>query len=196
MLQYNVLGTGVDVYHVICWLFIFSFLGWVVESIYMSICEKKLVNRGFMFGPFCPIYGVGASAAYFFLRFLDGNYIAIYIVSAVTATIFEYLVAKLMIHQFGDFWWDYNEKPFNYKGILCLESTLAWGLYGVVFMAFIYDGVNALVDRVPRNLMLTVLGLIFVIETFDFAYHFLKAKEYDVPENVAEWKSFLHLNRK
>lgn len=196
MLRYNVLGTGVDVYHVICWLFIFSFMGWLVESIYMSICNKKWTNRGFMFGPFCPIYGVGATAAYFFLRHLEGNYVLIYIVSAVTATIFEYLVAKLMIYQFGDFWWDYHDKPFNYKGILCLESTLAWGLYGVLFMAFIYDGVNAFIDMFPKKIVLGIVCVIFAIETFDFAYHFLKAKDYDVPESVAEWRELMKMKRK
>lgn len=195
MLQREVFGAGVDVYHIICWLFMFSFLGWLVESIYMSICEKKPVNRGFMFGPFCPIYGIGATAAFFFLRYLDGHYFLIYIFSAVSATIFEYLVAKLMIRRFGDFWWDYNDKPFNYKGILCLESTLAWGLYGVLFMAFIYDGANALIDRLPKRAVLGVISVIFVIETFDFAYHYLKAKDYDVPENVAELRTLIR-NRK
>jgi len=61
-------GTGIDVYHVIQWFLIYSILGWCVESIYMSICEKRLVNRGFIFGPICPIYGFGAVGAYLLLR--------------------------------------------------------------------------------------------------------------------------------
>lgn len=195
MLQREVFGAGVDVYHVICWLFMFSFLGWLVESIYMSICEKRIVNRGFMAGPFCPIYGIGATAAYFFLRHLTGHWILIFVTSSLSATFFEYLVAKLMIHQFGDFWWDYNDKPFNYKGILCLESTLAWGLYGVVFMAFIYNGVNRLIAHIPKHIMMAVICMVFVIETFDFTYHYLKAKDYDVPESAAEWRALMK-NRK
>lgn len=196
MLQREILHSGVDLYHLICWFFLFSFLGWLVESIYMSICNRKLTNRGFMFGPFCPIYGFGASAAYFVLYHLNGNYIAIYLFSAVAATIFEYLVARLMIHLFGDFWWDYNDKPFNYKGILCLESTLAWGLYGVVFMAFIYDAANRFIDRWPKKYVLFVIAVIFVVECFDFAYHVLKEKWDDMPEGVEEWREFIAVRRR
>ena len=94
----------------------------------MSICEKRLVNRGFIFGPICPIYGFGAVGAYLLLRPLEGNYVGLYILGSIGATFFEFLVAKLMIRILGAVWWDYTEKPFNYKGIICLESTLAWGL--------------------------------------------------------------------
>lgn len=196
MLQREVFGAGVDVYHMICWLFLFSFLGWLVESIYMSICDKKLTNRGFMAGPFCPIYGIGATVAYFFLRHLSGHYIAIYLFSAISATVFEYLVAQLMIYAFGDFWWDYTDKPFNYKGILCLESTLAWGLYGVVFMAFIYDAANQFIDRLPRKAVLITISVLFVVECFDFAYHVLKEKWEDMPENMNQWREFIEVHRR
>ena len=196
MLQRELLGSGVDLYHVICWFFLFSFLGWLVESIYMSICEKKLTNRGFMAGPLCPIYGFGATAAYFVLCRMSGHYVAIYLFSAISATIFEFLVGKLMIRIFGDFWWDYNEKPFNYKGILCLESTLAWGLYGVVFMAFVYDGANWLIDRLPRRAVLITISVLFVVECFDFAYHVLKEKWDNMPENVEEWREFISVHRR
>ena len=120
---------GTDLYHLVLWFIVYSFLGWLVESIYMSICNRKITNRGFMKGPFCPIYGFGALLAYFILRPLEGNYFLLYLAGAILATAFEFLVGKLMLRFFGELWWDYKEKPFNYKGILCLESTLAWGLY-------------------------------------------------------------------
>lgn len=149
-----------------------------------------------MSGPLCPIYGFGATAAYFVLSRLHGNYVVIYLFSAASATLFEYLVGRLMIHLFGDFWWDYSEKPLNYKGILCLESTLAWGLYGVIFMAFIYDGANWLIDRLPKRDVLIVLTLVFVLACFDFAYHFLREKWEDMPENAEEWREFLEVHRR
>ena len=78
-----------------------------------------------MTGPFCPIYGVGAVVGYLVLHPFANNLVALYFVGAVLATVFEYLVAKLMLRLFGEVWWDYHDKPCNYKGIVCLESTIA-----------------------------------------------------------------------
>ena len=108
---------------------VYSILGWVVESIYMSICNRRLTNRGFVRGPFCPIYGVGALSVFFLLRPFCHNLLLLYVLGCVFPTLLEYLTARLMLSMFGEVWWDYSEKPFNYKGILCLESTIAWGFY-------------------------------------------------------------------
>lgn len=81
--------------------------------------------------PFCIIYGFGAMLGYALLRPFAGNYVVLYVVGAVAATAFEYLTALLMLRLFGTFWWDYTNKPFNYRGIICLESTLGWGLVSV-----------------------------------------------------------------
>lgn len=72
------------------------------------------------------------------LRPFSGNYVLLYLVGAVLATLFEYLTARLMLRLFGTFWWDYTNKPFNYKGILCLESTLGWGLIALLLFAFLH----------------------------------------------------------
>lgn len=111
--NYPVIGT--DIYHIVQWFFIYSILGWVVESIYMSFCEKRWVNRGFIFGPICPIYGFGAVAAYFILEPLAGNYVVLFIAGSLLATGWEWFVAKVMLHIFGEVWWDYSNKPFNYN---------------------------------------------------------------------------------
>ena len=118
---------GVSAEHIIeCFVF-YSMLGWAVESLYMSICNRKLTNRGFGVGPFCPIYGFGAVFGYFLLRPLASHPVLLYLTAAVSATAFEYLVAILMQKVLHQVWWDYNEKPFNYKGLICLESTLRLG---------------------------------------------------------------------
>ena len=107
---------GTDLYHFIQWFILYSFMGWVVESIYMSFCNRKLTNRGFAFSPFCPIYAVGALSVYGMLRPLEGQYVVLYLAGAVLATTLEYITAVLMRNLFGQVWWDYTEKPFNYKG--------------------------------------------------------------------------------
>lgn len=174
-------GTGTDIYHIVQWFFIYSTLGWCVESIYMSICEKKLVNRGFIFGPICPIYGFGALLAYFLLKPLDSNYVLLYLCGSMIATIFEFIVAKLMIQIFGSVWWDYTDKPFNFEGILCLESTLAWGFYTICLFGFLHKGVALLSDAYPYMAGCIAGGILMVYYLVDFTIHLGKAKSLQMP---------------
>ena len=140
---------GTDLYHFIQWFILYSFMGWVVESIYMSFCNRKLTNRGFAFSPFCPIYAVGALSVYGMLRPLEGQYVVLYLAGAVLATTLEYITAVLMRNLFGQVWWDYTEKPFNYKGILCLEVPLPGGSYTLGLFLFLHEGVERFVDSYP-----------------------------------------------
>lgn len=161
---------GVDAYHLIQWFLVYSILGWMVESIYMSFCNRRWTNRGFVKGPFCPIYGFGALGVYFLLRPFDGHYIALYILGALIATFFEFLVAKVMQHLFGAVWWDYEDKPFNYQGIVCLESTLAWGLYTILLFGFLHRLVDRLVNAYPYRVGIFLVNLVFVAFTIDLAH--------------------------
>lgn len=177
MEKYHV--AGYDMYHIVACFFLFSIIGWMVESAYISLCNKKLTNRGFMTGPFCPIYGVGATLGYIILHPLAHNIAALYIVGALLATAFEFLVAKLMIKLFGEVWWDYNNKFCNYKGMICLESTLAWGLYAVIIITFLFEKVISFVDRYPMAWGLKTIALIFAMDIIDFGYHFAMSVKID-----------------
>ena len=144
---------------------IYSMLGWLVESIYMSFCEKRLVNRGFAKGPFCPIYGFGATIGSIALAPFMKSYLLVYLLGMIFATIFEYLTGVLMIKSLGNLWWDYNDKPFNYKGILCLESTLAWGFYAIGVVEFLNVWLLKFIDSVDSRKM-TIFIEIVIIRTF------------------------------
>lgn len=183
--------AGYDLYHLIACFFLFSIIGWMVESIYMSFCNKKLTNRGFMTGPFCPIYGVGATLGYIILHPLAQNWIMLYIVGAALATIFEFLVARLMMKLFGEVWWDYNEKFCNYKGVVCLESTLAWGLYAVIIITFLFEKVMSFVDRWPFEWGIKTIVLICVMGAVDFGYHFAMSVKIN-EETREEISEFYH----
>ena len=87
------------------------------------------------------------------------NWLVLYIVAALSATTFEFLVGKMMIRIFGELWWDYNEKPFNYKGIICLESTVAWGFYGLGIVFFLHGWVLQAIDRVPIQPLTVLSGI-------------------------------------
>ncbi len=158
---------GVDSYHLIQWFLVYSMLGWMVESAYMSFCNHRWTNRGFVRGPICPIYGFGALGVYFILRPFDGHYIMLYIMGALMATSFEFLVAKFMQRFFGAVWWDYEEKPLNYQGIVCLESTLAWGLYTIWLFGFLHRIVSWMVDLYPYRTGVIMTNIIAVLFTVD-----------------------------
>lgn len=173
MWSQELFGTEL-IYLVECFI-LYSFLGWVVESIYMSICNRRLKNRGFAFGPFCPIYGCGGVIGNMIMHPLSGHLIGLYLFGAVLATVFEYLVGILMQRLFHEVWWDYNEKPFNYKGIICLESTLAWGFYAIIIVRFLNNRMMNLVYRVPLSIGVMLCKIVIAVYALDFFYHMIKA---------------------
>ena len=159
---------GSDVYHLIAAFIIYSVLGWFVESVYMSFCNHRLTNRGFAKGPFCPIYGFGAVIGYLVLNPLSGHYVTLYLTGAFLATTFEYLVGIMMQKFLGEVWWDYTEKPMNYKGIICLESTIAWGFYAIIITMFLHERVLHLIDAMDMAYGRIFCIVILAIVTVDY----------------------------
>lgn len=176
----GILGT--DLYHIIQWFLIYSMLGWLVESIYMSICNKKLTNRGFMRGPMCPIYGVGALTVYFLLQPVCHNIYLLYFMGCLIPTLLEFATAKLMICIFGEVWWDYSDKPFNYKGILCLESTIAWGFYTLGLFSFLHKGVEFIVSKYSYSTGIWMSSILLLVFAVDFGYALYEQKKDSLPD--------------
>lgn len=173
---------GTDVYHLISTFIIYSMIGWLVESIYMSFCNRKLTNRGFGRGPFCPIYGFGAVIGYLVLHPLSDNLIQLYFVGAIAATVFEYLVGKLMLKLLGEVWWDYHNKPFNFQGIICLESTIAWGFYAIIVITFLHNKVMGLIDRYDPAIGTRICVAILSLVMIDYIFRFMKIFEISVKD--------------
>ena len=175
-----------DVYHLIAAFLIYSVIGWCVESIYMSFCNKRLTNRGFGRGPYCPIYGFGAVVGYIILSPLKDRYIALYLTGAVLATTFEFLVGLTMRRTTGEIWWDYNQKPFNYKGIICLESTAAWGLYAIIVIQLLNDKVNGWIDRYNARTVIICCCLMIAVVAVDYGIQIYHMKhDDDYSERIA-----------
>ncbi len=123
---------GVDLYHILSWFIVYSFMGWIWESCYVSAKSKKWVNRGFVSGPFVTIYGVGAVTVYVILRPVAGNILELYFAGVAVATILEYVAGVLMEAVFHANWWDYSNKKFNFQGKICLGSSVAWGFFTLI----------------------------------------------------------------
>lgn len=141
--------NGIDLYHMINWFIIYSFFGWVWETFYVSIKQGEFINRGFISGPFCTIYGCGAIAVYTILKPAEGNLFILFFGGIVVATLLEYFTAVLMESIFHTSWWDYSDKKFNFQGRICLGASLGWGIFTVILFRVLHPVVEDLVSLYP-----------------------------------------------
>jgi len=121
---------------------IYCFMGWTLEVIYRSIAQRKFVNAGFLFGPFIPIYGLGAFIIIVMQHFFqDGHLVARFIVFGLAITLMEYLTGFLSEKIFKMKLWDYSENKFNLHGHVCLHFSIIWALLALVFLRFVHPAV-------------------------------------------------------
>jgi len=169
--------AGEDLYHILNWFFIYSFLGWVWESCYVSVKERRLVNRGFVTGPVCTIYGFGAVIVYLILKPISGNLLVLYLGGVIVPTILEYLTAVLMETIFHTSWWDYSKNKFNFQGRICLGASLGWGAFSVIlFYVFqpAVDRIVALYSVAAGKVMVTAAAFVYAV---DFGMSFMSAMQ-------------------
>jgi len=140
---------GFDLYHLFYVFIIYSFLGWVMETTIVSIKDEKFVNRGFMNGPLCPIYGTGAILFYVFLTPMGNNYALIFIFGVILATIVEYFTSVLLELLFKAKWWDYSKHRFNLKGRICLSISLYWGFLSIIMIEVFQPAILRFIARIP-----------------------------------------------
>ena len=183
---WNRIIFGIDGYEVVMWFLTYSMMGWLVESIYMSFCNHKITNRGFAKGPFCPIYGFGALTVFFILRPYSDNSILLFCLGSFLATTLEFLTALVMKRIFGEIWWDYHEKPFNYRGIICLESSIAWGFYTLFLFMFLQNIVAAFVAMIPVRAGRAIGNLILIGYIMDFSATIYRQKKENLQESTDE----------
>ena len=183
---WNRIIFGIGGYEVVMWFLTYSMMGWLVESIYMSFCNHKITNRGFAKGPFCPIYGFGALTVFFVLRPYSDNSILLFFLGSFLATTLEFLTALVMKRIFGEIWWDYHEKPFNYRGIICLESSIAWGFYTLFLFMFLQNIVAAFVAMIPVRAGRAIGNLILIGYIMDFSATIYRQKKENLQESMDE----------
>ena len=183
---WNRIIFGIDGYEVVMWFLTYSMMGWLVESIYMSFCNHKITNRGFAKGPFCTIYGFGALTVFFILRPYSDNSILLFFLGSFLATTLEFLTALVMKRIFGEIWWDYHEKPFNYRGIICLESSIAWGFYTLFLFMFLQNIVAAFVAMIPVRAGRAIGNLILIGYIMDFSATIYRQKKENLRESMDE----------
>ncbi len=129
---------------------IYSTVGWFLETMFCFYKTKKLVNRGFLIGPVCPIYGIGCAAIIFFLSRYKNDVVTLFVMAAVICTILEYLTSYIMEKLFKARWWDYSDKKFNVNGRVCGENTIAFGLLAVLMVRYINPFVLSILNHLSR----------------------------------------------
>ncbi len=154
---------GITVYQLLWFFVLYSMLGWCLEVVYCSVDTGKFVNRGFLNGPLCPIYGFGGLLAVYLLVPLGDNLIVLYLASVVLASLLELVAGFILKKLFHTSWWDYSDQPFNLGGYICLKFSLFWGIGCVVMVKLIHPVVAAFVDWFPTLLGEVVLVAAYVL---------------------------------
>ncbi len=143
--------------------FLYSFAGWLWESIVCSLYDHgRLINRGFLNGPYCPIYGWGALCGILLLRSIDSP-VFLFLCAGVSTCTLEYLTSYAMEKLFHARWWDYSDKPFNLNGRIYLNGFLAFGMATVLLIKWINPFMVSVIGQVsPQGLAIPTQILILV----------------------------------
>ena len=153
----------------ILWLIFYSIVGWVYETTLCSVEERKFVNRGFLNGPYCPIYGFGAILDILLIGWIDNPFALFFVGMLVTCTL-EYFTSYLLEVLFHAKWWDYSYMKFNIKGRVCLLGAIIFGTFSVVLIKFIHPFVIRQTSRLSDNAILIVTILLVLLILTDIVY--------------------------
>lgn len=148
---------------------IYSFCGWLLEVIIVSVASKKWSARGFLIGPICPIYGLSSICMTILLNKYKNDYLVLFFMSVIICSIIEYLTSFLMEKIFKTRWWDYSHKSFNLNGRICLTNSFLFGILGLVVIIYLNPFFLNIINRLPcilLNLIATILTIILIIDTF------------------------------
>lgn len=145
------------IYELLLYFFIYSFLGWCTEVAFATVKERRFVNRGFLNGPLCPIYGVGVSSVVTLLAGFQDNLLLLYLSSLVLVTVIEGVTGYIMDRIFHHKWWDYTGLPLNIGGYVCLPFSIAWGAACVVIVKGIHPLIAKLINVIPVPAGITLI---------------------------------------
>ncbi len=166
----------IKIYELLTYFIIYSFLGWVMESVVRTFIERKLINTGFLRGPYCPIYGIGAIIMFLFLEKFENKPIALFFIAIIVLTSWEYFVGFLLEKLFKTKYWDYSDQKFNIKGRICLKNSIYWGILGILFVKYIHPFIEGLMLNVDNVLKYYLTAIISLVMMVDFITSIIKVK--------------------
>lgn len=155
----NIIYTA---YQLLFFFIIYAFLGWCLEVAYQAVEHGIFINRGFLNGPYCPIYGFGMITVMLVLYPLQENFVALYIGSVFLTTLLEFVTGFFLEKIFSQHWWDYSSEKFNIKGYICLKFSLLWGVACLVAVRIIHPATERFVNCIPEKIGIIILILCYI----------------------------------
>lgn len=158
--------------------FFYSAAGWCLESLYCSIGEKRFINRGFLTGPLCPIYGTAALVLIILIYNPFKDYpLIVFLLGIVLCDIVEFLTSLIMEKLFAARWWDYTYEFMNIQGRICLKHSLYWGVISIAFVKIIHPGVENLYSKINGDYIIYILAAILILFAIDVINAVIKASD-------------------
>ena len=146
---------------------IYSFIGWSIEVIDKFFEFKRFINRGFLIGPICPVYGYGVLAILLVTGNNTSDPLAVFLKSILICSVLEYFTSYFMEKLFKARWWDYSRYKFNINGRICLETMLPFGILGSLVVYFIHPFIKSILSNFSNGLLLTISIVLFIIYLID-----------------------------
>lgn len=155
-------NTALTVYNIVSYFVIYAFFGWCLEVVYQAVEHGKFINRGFLNGPYCPIYGFGVILVCYILDPIKENIVILYFGAVLLTTALELLTGFLLEKIFNQKWWDYSRERFNLKGYICLKFSLLWGVACLVAVRLIHPLVEGFVGKLQNKFGVVILSVIMI----------------------------------
>ena len=157
-----------NVYQLLMLFLVYSFLGWCVEVSFVAVTTGRVVNRGFLNGPVCPIYGVGMLGALLLLEPVSDNLVLLFFLGMLLCTLVELIGGWILERAFHTRWWDYTDKPFNLGGYVCLGFSIMWGFAVTFAVRLIHPLVFSLACWLPHLVGWILIGVLYALFLIDF----------------------------
>ena len=203
---------GIEIYEILIWFLVYGVFGWVFESTLRSIAEKKFVNRGFLFGPFIPIYAFGITGFVFLLNplyilppyemtlsllpeghqviLIDYKYYLIMIGGMVISSVLEYVVHFSMEKLFNQHWWDYSPYKFNTRGRVCFSITICWGALSIAAVKFVHPLIGQnITNHLPKNVGVVIIIVAYSVLLIDIVLSNISATKKKKKQALEQGKS-------
>lgn len=155
-------------FYEVVWIFlIYAMIGWCAEVSYAALDTGRFVNRGFLNGPYCPIYGCGILLVIVVLTPLKHNLLILYFGSVLLTSVIEFITGFLLEKVFHNKWWDYSDKPFNIKGYICLKFSLMWGFACTFIVLILHPIIYGVIKFIPFIVGIVILSIVVVLFFID-----------------------------
>lgn len=152
----------ISYYEILCFFLIYSFFGWCLEVVYQAVEHGKFINRGFLNGPYCPIYGFGVIIVTGALDPIKSNAVVLFFGSVLLTSMLEFITGFVLEKIFHMHWWDYSDEKFNIRGYICLKFSLLWGVACIIVVRIIHPAVSVFVDKFPATAGIIIISVYMI----------------------------------